>query len=80
MEFSYNCPVVSEYKSFENVDGRTIKVRGTTEPAYTISYPGAFGLGELNYLVLIVVVLLIIIINGNVYVSDVREVVYALGF
>ena len=62
------------------MDGRTIKVRGTIEPAYTISYPGDFGSGELNYLILIVVVLLITIINSNVYVSDVREVVYALGF
>ena len=35
-------PVVLEEKSFEIVDGRT------TEPAYTISSPGAFGLGELN--------------------------------
>ena len=35
-------PVVSEEKSFEIVDGRT------TEPAYTISYPGAFGSGELK--------------------------------
>ena len=36
-------PVVSEEKSFEIVDGR----RRTTEPAYTISSPGAFGSGEL---------------------------------
>ena len=35
-------PVVSEEKSFEIVDGRT------TEPAYTISSPGAFGSGELK--------------------------------
>ena len=37
-------PVVSEEKSFEIVDGR----RRTTEPAYTISSPGAFGSGELK--------------------------------
>ena len=35
-------PVVSEEKSFEIVDGQT------TEPAYTISSPGAFGSGELK--------------------------------
>ena len=35
-------PVVSEEKSFEIVDGRT------TEIAYTISSPGAFGSGELK--------------------------------
>ena len=40
-------PVVSEEKSFEIVDGRTDDGR-TTEPAYTISSPGAFGSGELN--------------------------------
>ena len=38
--------VVSEEKSFEIVDGRT------TEPAYTISSPGAFGSGELKIRVL----------------------------
>ena len=38
-------PVVSEEKSFEIVDGRR---RTTTEPAYTISSPGAFGSGELK--------------------------------
>ena len=37
-------PVVSEEKSFEIVDGRT------TEPAYTMSSPGAFGSGELKWL------------------------------
>ena len=37
-------PVVSEEKSFEIVDGR----RRTTEPAYTISSPGAFVSGELK--------------------------------
>ena len=37
-------PVVSEENSFEIVDGRT------TEPAYTISSPGAFGSGELKML------------------------------
>ena len=36
-------PVVSEEKSFETVDGRR-----TTEPAYTISSPGALGSGELK--------------------------------
>ena len=35
-------PVVSEEKSFEIIDG------WRTEPAYTISSPGAFGLGELK--------------------------------
>ena len=34
--------VVLEKKSFEIVDGRT------TEPAYTISSPGAFGSGQLK--------------------------------
>ena len=38
-------PVVSEEKSFEIVDGRT-DGRRTTEPAYTISSPRAFGSGE----------------------------------
>ena len=36
-------PVVSEEKSFEIVDGRR-----TMEPVYTISSPGAFGLGEVK--------------------------------
>ena len=36
-------PVVSEEKSFEIVDRRR-----TTEPAYTISSPVAFGSGELK--------------------------------
>ena len=46
--------VVSEEKSFEIVDGRrttdrrTTDGRRTTEPAYTISSPGAFGSGELK--------------------------------
>ena len=45
-------PVVSEKKSFEIVDGRRTTDgrtdgRRTTEPAYTISSPGAFGSGEL---------------------------------
>ena len=39
---------VSEEKSFEIVDGRTTDGRRTTEPAYTISSPGAFGSGELK--------------------------------
>ena len=39
------CSVISEEKSFEIVDGRR-----TTEPAYTISSPGAFGSGELKIL------------------------------
>ena len=43
-------PVVSEEKSFEIVDGRTTDGRRTTEPAYTISSPGAFGSGELKML------------------------------
>ena len=44
-------PVVSEEKSFEIVDGRRRRTDGrwTTEPAYTISSPGAFGSGELKY-------------------------------
>ena len=37
-------PVVSEEKLFEIVDGR----RRTTEPAFSISSPGAFGSGELK--------------------------------
>ena len=41
-------PVVSEEKSFEIVDGRRTDGRRTTEPAYTISSPGAFGSGELT--------------------------------
>ena len=45
-------PVVSEEKSFEIVDGRRTTTddgrRRTTEPAYTISSPGAFGSGELK--------------------------------
>ena len=47
-------PVVSEEKSFEIVDGRrtddgrTDDGRRTTEPAYTISSPRAFGSGELK--------------------------------
>ena len=46
--------VVSEEKSFEIVDGRratdgrTTDGPRTTEPAYTISSPGAFGSGELK--------------------------------
>ena len=40
-------PVVSEEKSFEIVDWRTTDGR-KTEPAYTISSPGAFGSGELK--------------------------------
>ena len=39
--------VVLEEKSFEIVDGQTTDGR-TTEPAYTISSPGAFGSGELK--------------------------------
>ena len=45
--------VVSEEKSFEIVDGQTDgrQMDGrTTEPAYTISSPGAFGSGELKRL------------------------------
>ena len=40
--------VVSEEKSFEIVDGRRTDGRRTTEPAFTISSPGAFGSGELK--------------------------------
>ena len=41
--------VVSEEKPFEIVDGRrTMDGRRKTEPAYTISSPGAFGSGELK--------------------------------
>ena len=50
--------VVSEEKSFEIVDGRRTTDDGrrttdgrTTEPAYTISSPGAFGSGELKKLI-----------------------------
>ena len=39
--------VVSEEKLFEIVDRRTMDWQ-TTEPAYTISSPGAFGSGELT--------------------------------
>ena len=39
-------PVVSEEKSFEIVDGQRTTDGRTTEPAYTISSPGAFGSGE----------------------------------
>ena len=43
-------PVVSEEKSFEIVvRRRTDDGRRTTEPAYTISTPGAFGSGELIF-------------------------------
>ena len=41
-------PVVSKEKSFEIVDGRRTDRRRTTESAYTISSPGAFGSGELK--------------------------------
>ena len=41
-------PVVSEEESFEIVDGRRMMDGRTTEPAYTISFPGAFGSGELK--------------------------------
>ena len=41
-------PIVSEKKSFEIVDGRRTDDGRTTEPAYTISCPGAFGSGELK--------------------------------
>ena len=40
------CPVVSEEKSFEIMEGRTTD--GRTEPVCTISSPGAFGSGELK--------------------------------
>ena len=41
------CPVVSEEKSFEIVDGRRTDGR-TTEPSHPISSLGAFGSGELK--------------------------------
>ena len=46
-------PVGTEEKSFEIVDGRRRKTtddgrRRMTEPAYSISSPGAFGSGELK--------------------------------
>ena len=42
-------PLVSEEKSFKIVDdGRRTDDGRTTEPAYTISSPGAFGSGELK--------------------------------
>ena len=43
MKFRTTGPVVSVEKSFEIVDRRR-----TMEPAYTISYPGAFGSDELD--------------------------------
>ena len=44
MKFGYNRP-----RSFrEIVDRQTDNDRRTTEPAYTISFPGAFGSGELK--------------------------------
>ena len=46
-------PAVSEEKLFEIVDGQT-DGQWTTEPAYTISSPGAFGSGELKILSCIV--------------------------
>ena len=48
MKFDCNRPVVSEEKSFEIVDGGRTTDGQTTEPAYTISSPGAFGSGELK--------------------------------
>ena len=49
-------PVVSEEKSFEIVDGRTDDGR-TTEPAYTLSSPGAFGSCELKTYIFIISIL-----------------------
>ena len=40
--------VSEEEKLFEIVDGRRTTDGRTTEPAYTISSPGAFGSGELK--------------------------------
>ena len=40
--------MVSEEKSFEIVEGRRTTDGWTTEPAYTISSPGAFGSGGLK--------------------------------
>ena len=48
MKFGCNRPVVSDEKSFEIVDGRRTDGRRTTEPAYTISFHGAFGSGEMK--------------------------------
>ena len=48
MKFCCNRSSVSEEKSFEIVDGRRTDDERTTEPAYTISSPGAFGSGELK--------------------------------
>ena len=48
MNFGCNRPVVSEEKSLEIVDGRTDGRRTegrTTDPAFTLSSPGAFGSG-----------------------------------
>ena len=41
-------PIVSEEKSFEIVDGRTMDGLRTMGPTYTISSPGAFSSGELK--------------------------------
>ena len=47
MKLGCNRPNISEKKLFEIVDdGRTDDGRTDTEPAYTISSPGAFGSGE----------------------------------
>ena len=52
MKFGCNGPVVSEEKSLNcgrtTDDGRRTTDGRTTEPAYTISSPGAFGSGELK--------------------------------
>ena len=56
-------PAVSEEKSFEIVDGRRTTTdnagrRRTTEPAYTISSPGAFGSGELKNLMMMMMMMM----------------------
>ena len=49
MKFGSFCPVVSEEKSFESVDGRRTMDDGRTkEASHPISSPGAFGSGELK--------------------------------
>ena len=62
-------PVVSEVKSFEIVDGRR-----TTEPAYTISSPGAFGSGELKILLVLVYTMLHTKFQGHQSIGFGKEV------
>ena len=67
-------PVVSEEKSFEIVDGRM------TEPACTISSPGAFGSGELkkacSFLFLCVENILVFFSFLSLYCSDSKDILH----